>query len=84
MVTAIRHWGSATELRMIVTNARSVYIGGPNDGEELVHAARVRPWPLYLGMAARDGGRHTYELDVAATTDERAVYRYAGHRPVHQ
>ncbi len=68
----------------VVHNARSVYIGGPNDGEELIHTVRVRPWPLYIGQNARDGGRHTYELDVAATTDERAVYRYAGHRPVHQ
>lgn len=66
---------------MIVTDARSVYIGGPNDGEELLHVVRANPWPARIG-ARRDGWEHVYVLDTTATTDQRGVYRYAGHRPV--
>lgn len=83
-LASIRNWGNATEHRMIVTNAHSVYIGGPNDGDDMLHPTRDLPWPARLDLPARNGGHHTYKLDVAATTMQRAVYRYAGHRPVHQ
>lgn len=67
---------------MTVTNARSIYVGGPNGGQEFLHPTRTGPWPPYIAATPATGGQHVYELDSAATVATRAVYRYVGHRPV--
>ncbi len=61
--------------------ARKVYVGGPRDGE--VQRCMLEPrWPLSVAGIPRNGGRHTYELDVTESSGEKAVYRYVGHLQV--
>lgn len=60
------------------------YVGGPRDGEvtRCIPPARCLPnrgWPTPKGGIKRHGARHWYVLDADASTDTRAVYRYAGH-----
>lgn len=63
--------------------ARKVYIGGPRDGE--VRQCMTEPrWPLAVAGIPRNGGRHTYELDVTESTGYLAVYRYVGHLQVNR